>query len=698
MGVTVGQQAGADRHAVVVGSGIAGLLAARVLSECFGRVTVLDRDRFPAAPDHRAGAPQSHHVHGLQPRGAEIITGLFPGLAREVRGRGAAVISELSRVRIVTPAGLLPLGGGLKVGEQQLYSRYLLEWCLRRSLVADHGVAVAEGIDVVGLAREPGAGSVTGVRVRRRAPGGRGRGSREEEIAADLVVDASGRGSHAPRWLAELGYPSVPEELITSRLAYASRFYARPASFPPEFNLLIVNGRAPNNPAAGLIQDVEDGRWHVTLGGLAGVEAPTDEAGFLEHARALPDPSLYEALRVAAPLTPIRGWRTPSNRIRRYERLPDWPSGFIVTGDAACAFNPIYGQGMTVAAMDALTLRECLADHDHGRDPRFARGFQRRLARTVAPAWLVASTEDLRWPGVTSSGARARPGTRLVRGYLDTLLRAAVHDPTLADSYFSVITMMAHPRALFAPRALARVVWGTLRGSSGLPGTSCALSAAGLATARRLPSHRLPSPRAASDSAVVTESAPATRPGDGEPATASGTDVVTLGRRFHQVLRDRDLDGFRSLLAPTVTMHSPYLSSGGFVFEGPDESSQALGIFMREAHELAVTDECAGQTAYTLTFNARLRRDRVDGVFLIRPDAEGRIHQADLFIRGFVGLSVFGRVFGPGFTRPYSRVLALLPTIATVLVTMPVRAIDWLGGRIVKHSIRRMSRRSTTVT
>ncbi len=466
---------GEERHAVVVGGGMGGLLAARVLADHVERVTVVDRDRFPAHPDHRSGVPQSHHVHALLPRGAELIERLLPGIGAQLRADGAAVTTASTGVRFVTPAGLLPLSPA--PGEGLLFSRALLEWRVRQRL-ADR-VTFVDDTEVVSLAAE--GGRVRGVHVRRRDGGG------ARTVAADLVVDASGRRSKADRWLADLGYGPVPEEAVASGLGYASRFYARPPGFPREWAMVLVNGRAPDNPRAGLVTEVEDGRWHVTLGGLAGEEPPTDEDGFLAYAARVADPSVFEAVRTARPLGPIRGWRTPTNRLRHFERLRRWPAGFVATADSVCALNPIYGQGMTVAAVDALVLAEALERSAGGRTPGFERRFQRRLAQAVATAWTIASTEDLRWRGVTLTGARPRRGTGLVRRYLDAVLRVAVHDTPLADRYFAVISMTAHPRTLFAPRVVARVVRLTLAGRRGpAPG---ALSPHGLAAARSLPSH-----------------------------------------------------------------------------------------------------------------------------------------------------------------------------------------------------------------
>lgn len=446
------------RHAVVVGGSMAGLLAARVLADRFERVTVVDRDRFPEVPDHRKGVPQSRHAHGLLARGQMIIGRLFPGIADELFAAGAVAGGE-ETLAIVSPAGKLPLGeadseeGG---GKGFFASRFLLEWHVRRRLAGYEGVGFMTDREVTGLIASEDNGRVVGVRVRRRD------GREEAELLrADLVVDASGRNSKAPRWLVELGYEAPPEETINSGIGYASRFYNRPDDWPADWEGIIVNGRAPDNPRAGLILPIEDGKWHVTVGGFAGNHPPTDEEGFLEWARSLPDPSIYEAIRVAEPITAIRGYRTPQNRLRRFERLDRWPEGFVVTGDAVCAFNPIYGQGITVSAMDAELLEESLR-HKGGAEPGFARRFQRELAKVVAAPWLVASSEDLRW-GVESEGVRTTLKTKFIHRYMDLVLRRARKDADVARTYMGVIGMLEPPSSLFGPKVMARVLWEAMR-------------------------------------------------------------------------------------------------------------------------------------------------------------------------------------------------------------------------------------------
>lgn len=446
------------RRAIVIGGSMAGLLAARVLAEQFDEVLIVDRDRFPDTPEHRAGVPQSQHAHALLPRGQEIIEQLFPGLMNELKAAGAHVTYDAVPVAIISPAGKLP--ELRQPGETLAFSRYLLEWHVRHRLVKDHGVQLLPGHEVLGL--EANDEQVTGVRVRER------QGASEPQLlAAALVVDASGRGSKALSWLADLGYGTVPEETITTDLGYASRFYRRPANFSASWEALIVNVCPPDNPRAGLILPVDGDRWHVTLGGVAGHHPATDEASFLDWARQLADPCLYEALRDAEPLTPIRGYRTPENRLRHYERLARWPVGLIVTGDSVCAFNPIYGQGMTVSALDALVLQRCLREQQARPRPRWEQRFQRELARNVATPWANATGEDLRWSKVKITGATPSPMLKLRHGLMDLVLAEAVENAAVAQAYTDVIFMTRGPEAIMQPAVLLRVLGGALRRAVG---------------------------------------------------------------------------------------------------------------------------------------------------------------------------------------------------------------------------------------
>ena len=442
-----------ENHALIIGGSMGGLLAARVLAERFQKVTILDRDSFPETPEHRNGVPQSHHAHGILARGQQIMAELFPGIIQELREAGATTEGSLV---MVSPAGKLPLYE--EDGEGVWASRVLLEHHVRARLKALHNVTFISQAEVTDLITSPDKRRVTGVNIRyRKAQSG------PEQLHADLVVDVSGRHSKAPAWLEALGYDALSEEVINSGLGYASRYYKKPENFPAEWAGILMNGRPPHNPKAGLILPIENDVWHVTLAGFAGNFPPTDEEGFMAWAKDLPDPSLYEAIRVAEPLTPIRGYRTPTNRLRRFEKLARRPAGFIVMGDAVCAFNPIYGQGITTRALEALALQEVLRTSSDATDETFARRVQKAVSKVVVAPWTVATGENLRWQGVQLDGAGADFGTKLIHRYGDLFLSQALHDKALSATYQRMINMLEPPSALMKPSAMLRVLRGTLR-------------------------------------------------------------------------------------------------------------------------------------------------------------------------------------------------------------------------------------------
>ena len=435
----------AHRRAIVIGGGIAGLLAARALTRHCERVTILDRDLLPAGPDPRAGAPQSHHVHVLLTRGWQILSEQFPGLDDALAAAGAHEYDWLADVEWHTPFGLMPRGPSPL--RSRACTRPLLEWNVRTRLLADGRVGVHNGLEVTGL--QASGDRIVGVQVHRRA------GAPElaaDELRADLVVDASGRASKAPSWLAALGYPEPAETVIDAQLGYATRLYELRTT--PPWKVLYIMGKPGKNPRGGVVYAVEGGRHIVTLVGYGGVFPPTDEAGFLEFAAGLETPALRDALVGATPCTSIHGYRKTENRLRHYERLRRWPAGFVVLGDAACALNPVYGQGMSVAAV-ASTLLDAALRERPGQPPGLR--FQKRLAATNLAAFMTATGDDLRWPGTTG---KPSPGLKVMHHLVDRIFAAAARSPDVQLRMMEVLHLLRPGSALFHPSVLRRALLG----------------------------------------------------------------------------------------------------------------------------------------------------------------------------------------------------------------------------------------------
>lgn len=432
------------RCAIVVGASIAGLLAARVLSERFQRVTIIDRDVLPDTPACRKAVPQGAHAHGVLARGLGVMTRLFPDLLRALVDDGAVHVDFSALAFHQFGVWKQRSRPGI---EAVMLSRPLLEWHVRRRVAALPNVTVLAQHRVEALATANGNRRATGVRVT-------GRDARSVTLEADLVVDASGRGSRTPEMLADLGLGRPGESTIGVDLAYATRFYRR-RGFPESWKGLLVMPRPPRERRMGVLLAVEGDRWICSLGGWHGDHAPAHETGYLAFARGLPVPDLHDLIVDAEPLSPIAVHKVPSSRRRYYERMA-LPEGFVVMGDALCSFNPVYGQGMTVSALQAERLESWLRDH---RGPGGAdaptRELQAALATAAENPWLLAVGEDLRWP--ETQGPRSHL-TSLVNSYVALVHRAAAVDPEIATSFYRVMHMLDEPRALFQPRTITRVL------------------------------------------------------------------------------------------------------------------------------------------------------------------------------------------------------------------------------------------------
>ncbi|MGW4344513.1 NAD(P)/FAD-dependent oxidoreductase [Streptomyces sp. NPDC004690] len=439
------------RRAVVVGAGLAGLLAAAALSRAVDEVVVLDRDDLPDGPGHRKGLPQGRHAHLLMAGGLAAMEEALPGA--DLRGRllaaGAREISLGSGMLGLSPEGWFRRWR--HDGPSMLScTRALLDWTVREAVVAHTGVRIRKA-RAVGLVGD--ADRVRGVRV--AEPDGT-----ETELAAALVVDASGRGSRIDVWLAELGITGIRTRTVDSGLVNATRVYRTPAG-AEQFPLTVVQAdpyaSAPGR--SGMVMPVEGDRWMVSLAGTRGGEPPADPDGFLAYALALPDPIVGRLVSGAEPLTEVHISRSTSNVRRHLEKAGRWPEGFVALGDAVATFNPAYGQGMSVAALGARLLGE-----EAGRAgvdaPGFARRVQRGAARSVDAAWAAAVGQDVWYPD--SRGARPTAADRLVTAYSRRLTRAATGSYRAAAVLWDVTSLLAGPEHLFRPATLLDVACGPL--------------------------------------------------------------------------------------------------------------------------------------------------------------------------------------------------------------------------------------------
>ncbi|MEU7101716.1 pyridine nucleotide-disulfide oxidoreductase [Streptomyces longwoodensis] len=437
--------------AVVLGASAAGLFAAAALTE-FADVTVVERDLLPTGPGPRRGVPQSRHAHMVWSGGVKAFEELLPGVVEASLARGARLAHIMGDMVSRAPNEVWFRRFTTTHHRNLVCSRDLLDQVLRDRVLADPRLTLRQG--TTALALEGDAARVTGVRVRA--------GDEEHVLAADLVVDASGRGSRAPRWLAALGLPGVTEREVDAGVVYATRLYRAPGAtrhlaFP------IVNVQA--NPAkapgrGGIVLPVEDDRWIVTLAGTRGGEPGDDPGAFADFALTLGDPVIGELIKDAEPLGGVATTRATGNRRRYYEKAERWPDGFVVLGDAVAGYNPVYGHGLTVAAQCALAVRAVLRSTALTA-PGTARRIQRAAARPVAAAWDLAVGQDAFYPGASDTPPTATE--RFLARFVDRAVETGARDPRALGALLDVMGLEKPATRLFSPGMLLPMLLGRKR-------------------------------------------------------------------------------------------------------------------------------------------------------------------------------------------------------------------------------------------
>jgi 2-polyprenyl-6-methoxyphenol hydroxylase-like FAD-dependent oxidoreductase len=428
---------GSLHHTVVIGASIAGLTAARVLADHADLVTVIDRDELFDNGRPRRRVPQGQHAHSLLASGARALESLFPGLIAELVADGAAQF-EFNQ-------GTWHQAGGYRAASLMNRkvvnsTRPFLEAHLRRRVRDLPNVRIASGVSVERLLAT--SGRVRGVTMLA--------GDDRTHVAADFVVDCSGRASHAPQWLHEIGFPAPAVLEVSCDTRYATMMLRRAPADDGLFAVVI--GTPPDGKRAAYLLPVEDGRWIATLGSSFGAAAPTDEESFRSVARSLPAPEFSRVLERSAALTTVVNHRLSSNRRRRYEKLERVPAGFLAVGDAICSFNPVYAQGMSSAILEAVALGEAIATHDN--DARLVRAFYRRAAKIIAAPWQLSIGADLAFPECVG---RRSLRTALVNRYMAHVLLAAQASPEVNTAMILVQNLVSPPSSLFKPSMVRAV-------------------------------------------------------------------------------------------------------------------------------------------------------------------------------------------------------------------------------------------------
>ena len=438
-----------EKTALVIGGSMAGLLTARVLSDHFQQVILVEKDRMNSSPESRKGQPQTRHLHGLLARGFQILCHYFPDLPQRLKAEGANIVDIAETMRWYCYGGYRSrFSFGM---EGVTTDRTFLECQVRKSVTELPNVKVLDGSGVIGLVTKENRQRVTGVEVKQDD----GKQKKTLNLQADLVIDCSGRGSHSMKWLAELGYSKPPESVVNCGTGYATRLYHRNQEELDSKDWIFITPEAPKERRIGGAFPIEGNRWIVSLGGWHGDHAPKDEAGFLEFARSLPAPDIYNLIHRSRPVSDISVYKYPASIRRHYEKLNRFPEGYLILGDSLCSFNPLYGQGMTTAALQAAALDKILQEKGGFRDG-MSETYFKCVAGIIDIPWQTAVGEDFRFP--ETKGKKA-PGTDLINAYIAKVHRATHHDPVVGSAFLKVMNMIETPTSLFHPRILWRVLF-----------------------------------------------------------------------------------------------------------------------------------------------------------------------------------------------------------------------------------------------
>jgi 2-polyprenyl-6-methoxyphenol hydroxylase-like FAD-dependent oxidoreductase len=435
------------KQAVVIGAGMAGLTAAGALADHFDNVVILERDTLPSEPTYRAGTPQDRHVHGLLGSGLRALSELFQGFEQDLARAGAAPLRVGLDFRVEQP-GYDPFPQRDLGWVSYAVSRPTIERTVRAQVESRANTTLRQRCRVQEVLASPNGQAVTGVRYEDA-------NGTSETIAADLVVDASGRGAPTLALLKSIGGPLPAETAIGIDLRYATCVFAIPDDASTDWKAVRTLGQPPQISRGGLMLPLEGNRWMVTIGGRHGDVPPGDAEGFLTFARSLRTPTIYNAVRHARRLDGVARYGFPESARRHFERLDVFPRGLLPIGDAICRFNPVYGQGMSVAALEACLLGRLLQRLGDEGDPiaSLAPTFFAEVQPLLETPWSVA-TLDFAFPD-TRGQRPADFETTLKFGI--ALNQLAAEDPAVHKLTLEVQHLLK-PRSVYRDPALLQRV------------------------------------------------------------------------------------------------------------------------------------------------------------------------------------------------------------------------------------------------
>ncbi|WP_248925178.1 FAD-dependent oxidoreductase [Paenibacillus hamazuiensis] len=440
--------------AIVIGGSMAGLMTARILSDYYEEVLIVEKDEFPAEPDLRPGTPQAFHPHRFTARGKSITDRLFPGYEDDLVALGSP--PSLNKTVF-----FLNQYGSLEMKYQRndiKFSRSVLEWVIRNRVRSIPNVRFLLKYDVIRLLTTTDRSAVIGVEARDRDQAGQ-----TKTFTADLVVDTSGRSSKLASWLDETGYEVPAPDLLKVSLGYSTRRYKVPPHLThiiEKWDVINLMGQPDKGTFSGVFSFIENQTAEVLLYRPGGNYPPTEAEEFERAVAQLPSPIIAEIVREFEPVGAPRGFRVPELYCHRYEQMKRWPAGLLVLGDAYCIYDPIFGQGMTVAAISVETLEACLREERNNPRSGWEKRTLGKIKEAIEPAFWLNCTADLRWEGVEYAGSDERRGNVFAEEYMELYLKHAVTKPDwqLYGLYWAVNTLSVSPGKIFNPQMALEVL------------------------------------------------------------------------------------------------------------------------------------------------------------------------------------------------------------------------------------------------
>ncbi|MDU0201115.1 FAD-dependent oxidoreductase [Paenibacillus sp. MAH-36] len=441
--------------AIVIGGSMTGLMTARVLSSYYEEVLLVDKDAFPQHPADRNGAPHGFHPHRFTQRGKMITEQFFPGYEDELVALGSP--SSLHKT-----VHMMNQYGTVEAPYQRndvKFSRAVLEWVIRDRVRKIPNVRLLAEHDVIGLHMSPNHEAVTGIEVRQRGAG------IQHDYMADLVVDASGRSSKLTQWLKELNYDVPSPDRMKAAIGYSTRRYNVPAHMKhliEKWDVINIMGQPAKGTFTGVFSFIENQVAEVLLYRPGGKYPPTNAEDFEREVAGLPSSLIGEILSELEPITPPKGFRVPELYRHHYDQMDRWPDGLLVLGDAYCIYDPIFGQGMTVAAIEAELLDTMLQEQQNHPEPHFEQKVLRTFQeKAITPAWWLNCAADLQWDGVEyEAGSEPLKGIAFGSRYMNLILRegTANHNFKLFGLYWGVNSLSLPLQELFQPQMVKSVL------------------------------------------------------------------------------------------------------------------------------------------------------------------------------------------------------------------------------------------------